>query len=63
MSPTDRENEPLDTRLRVDPNKVTAARSYLAEIDQTVFAAAGKHPADEHAGRVGRAATTLFGRG
>ena len=65
MSPTDdrRVNEPLDTRLRIDPNKVTAARSYLGEIDAAVFAVDGKHRSDAHASVVARAVAALFGRG
>ena len=66
MSPIDslddHQNEPLDTRLRIDPNKVAAARAYLAEIDATVFQTAEEHPADNHALVLGSAIAALFGR-
>jgi len=67
MSPPDKNddhpNEPLDTRLRVDPNKVAAARGLLGDIDRLVFATGDKHGADAHAGLIARAARALFGNG
>jgi hypothetical protein len=66
MSPTeedrDRESEPADTRLKAHPDKVTAARDLLAEIDRTVFPTSSRHRADEHAALVARAVRKLFGR-
>lgn len=67
MSPShtdhERETQPLDTRLRLDPNTIGEARWYLAEIDRAVFASAGGHGADRHASLVKGAVMALFGRG
>ncbi len=65
MSPRDtdpsRPHAPLDTRLRLDPNRIGDARWYLAEIDRAVFATAASHDSERHAERVRNAVAALFG--
>jgi len=59
----ERQNEPLEVRLRIEPGKVATAHAYLAEIDRTVFAAAASHAPDAHPGLIRRTVAGLFDRG
>jgi hypothetical protein len=67
MSDSDRpQGQPGDERgrrLRVDPEKVDAARRFLGRLDQTVFSSGGKHADDAHNGLVARIVSALFARG
>ena len=59
----ERETQPLDVRLRLDPNMIGDARWYLAEIDRLVFASTDGHAAEEQADLTRGAVAALFGRG
>jgi hypothetical protein len=67
MSDSDQSREqPGDARgrrLRVDAQKVDAARQFLARLDDTVFASGGKHAGDAHNNLVARIVSALFARG
>lgn len=61
--PKEQSGDERGRRLRVDVEKVEAARRFLARLDQTVFSSGGKHAGEDHNGLVARTVSALFARG